>query len=289
MIAASLAELIRMAPQASALPAVYHGCRDMLEGRSAASATGMARVVSASPLHARRILAMVNAPSEPDAAPIHTISRAINLLGMQRIHDLVLASCLAETLEPLVSVSKLRYFWRHSLRMALGARAAARALDLRDPERPFVEGLLADVGLLLMWHADADAMRQVEAEAIGQGVPSNVRERARFGFDNAEVARELARSWGLPSAMMLALGGQHAPADAAPHQLEAALLNLARLLANVVPGAGSNDLLSRDTLHILGLEDEKVLSRLRREAVDIPAWLPDALGLGETPVAPPRS
>ena len=74
-----------------------------------------------------------------------------------------------------------------------------------------------------------------------------------------------------------------------PHQLEAALLNLARLLANVVPGAGSNDLLSRDTLHILGLEDEKVLSRLRREAVDIPAWLPDALGLGETPVAPPRS
>ena len=94
-------------------------------------------------------------------------------------------------------------------------------------------------------------------------MPSNVRERARFGFDNADVARELARSWGLLSAMMLALGGQHAPADAAPHQLEAALLNLARLLANVVPpGAGSNDLLARDTLHILGLEDEEVLSRL---------------------------
>ena len=277
-----------MAPQASALPKVYHACRDMLEGRTTASATGMASIISSSPLHARRILAMVNAPSEADTAPVHTVSRAINLLGMQRIHDLVLACCLAETLEPLVSISKLRHFWRQSLRMALGAKAAAQALSLRDPERPFVEGLLADIGLLLMWHADADAMRHVEAEAIGQGVPSNVRERAHFGYDNADVARELARSWGLPSALMLALGGQHAPADAAPHQLEAALLNLARMLASVVPGTGSDDLLSRDTLHILGLEDQKVLSELRRDAVRIPAWLPEALGLGETPAAAPR-
>ena len=119
MIAASLAELIRMAPQASALPAVHHGCRDMLEGRPlrrrpAWHVSFQPRpACAAHPGNGKRAL-------EPDAAPIHTISRAINLLGMQRIHDLVLASCLAETLEPLVSVSKLRYFWRHSLRMALG-------------------------------------------------------------------------------------------------------------------------------------------------------------------------
>jgi len=280
----SIAELIEMAPQASDLPPVYHACRDMLEGRVSGTAMGMAGIISTSPLHARRILAMVNAPSEPATAPIHTISRAINLFGMQRIHDLTLASCLAETLQPLVSVSKLKHFWRQSLRMALGAKAAARALHLLDPERPFVEGLLADIGLLLMWHADAGAMRQVEAEAIGQAVPSNVRERACFGYDNADVARELARSWGLPSAMMLALGGQHAPTDAGAHQLEAALLNLARALANVVPGASSATLLSRDTLHLLGF-DERVLSELQRGALDIPAWLPEALGLDAPPQA----
>ncbi|MCP5310761.1 HDOD domain-containing protein [Cognatazoarcus halotolerans] len=285
MILPSLAELIGMAPQASALPPVYHACRDILEGRVAGTATGMASIISASPLHANRVLAMVNAPSEGDATPIHTISRAVNLFGMQRIHDLVLASCLAETLHPLVSVSKLKHFWRQSLRMAQGAKAAARVLRLRDPERPFVEGLLADIGLLLMWHADAAAMRQVEAEAIGQAIPVNMRERACFGYDNADVARELARAWGLPSALMLALGGQHAPVDAAPHQLEAALLNLARSLASVVPGTGSTTLLSRDTLHILGLEDEPTLSKLRREALEIPDWLPEALGLNEAPPA----
>lgn len=285
MSAPSIAELMGMAPQASALPSVYHACRDMLEGRTTGTAMSMAAAISASPLHTGRVLAMVNAPSVPDAAPIHTISRAINLFGMQRIHDLVLASCLAETLRPLVSVSKLKNFWRQSLRMALGARAAAQALRLRDPERPFVEGLLADVGLLLMWHADASGMRLVEAEAIGQGVPANVRERAHFGYDSADVARELARSWGLPSALMLALGGQHAPVDAAPHQLEAALLNLARSLASIVPGTGSATLLSRDTLHILGLDDEKLLAELRRQAMEIPAWLPEALGLTEPPAA----
>ena len=173
MIAASLAELIRMAPQASALPAVRlprlprHARRTLrcVGDRHGTCRFSLAPACAAHPGNGKRALGTrcgadshYFARHQPARHAAHTRPGACQLPGRN-------------ALEPLVSVSKLRYFWRHSLRMALGARAAARALDLRDPERPFVEGLLADVGLLLMWHADADAMRQVEAEAIGQGCP----------------------------------------------------------------------------------------------------------------------
>lgn len=273
----------------SALPDAYHACRRILDGDGDGDGTAMAmaRVISSSPTHARRVLMLINGSTFSDGPQIHTISRALNLFGMQRMHDLMLASCLEEALQGLVADTRISEFWARSLQVALGARAAAQACGLLDPERPFVQGLLVDLGALVMWHADPQAMRAVAAEAAALGMPLHLREKAHFGYDAADAAMSVARAWGLPIAIALALGGQNAPADAAPHHIEAALLNLGCALADCKAGQDPAALVPSATLQILGL-DKVDLPDLHRASLEIPAWLPEALGLQPAQVTKKR-
>jgi HD-like signal output (HDOD) protein len=91
----------------------------------------------------------------------------------------------------------------------------------------FVEGLLADIGHLVMFQATPEAADAALAESRRSHAPIHQVEDDIVGCNYAEVGAALATAWHLPTGFATAIGAQLNPAMGGPHATEAALLNVA--------------------------------------------------------------
>ena len=78
---------------------------------------------------------------------VDTVSRAISLVGIQQVHDLVLATSVARTFRNM----DMKKFWLRSVYCALIAQKLAELSSSIDRERMFVAGLLHDIGHLILY------------------------------------------------------------------------------------------------------------------------------------------
>jgi len=95
-------EMLYDSLESLSLPDVYIRLREIMESDSASMADA-AEVISLDPALAARVLRMANSAFYGFRSQVETISRAANILGMQKIHDLVLAAA-AMIVGPLLAV-----------------------------------------------------------------------------------------------------------------------------------------------------------------------------------------
>lgn len=221
-------ELAQHTASVVTLPAVYHRVKQVLDDPDG-SVIELAKVVAADPGITARILRVVNSVLYGFAGKVETVSRAISLLGMQQIHDIVLATSVSSVFSGMAPERMdVERYWKACALRALVARSAARGCGLLDAERLFVGGLLADIGHMVMYlNVPAQAQAAlVDCQASGR--PIHEAERALVGCDYAQVGAALLRAWRLPTSFSVAIGAQIDPETGPPHEFEAALLHLAR-------------------------------------------------------------
>ncbi len=128
-----------------------------------------------------------------------TITRAVNILGMQVVHDLALAAGISKATEGLHNpVMDLNTFWYRSLHCALLAKEMAVAAGIANTESVFVRGLLHDIGHLLLFCHYPEESRQALSQADG-GLEKRLQaEQEAIGIDAYQLGAELARAWQLP-------------------------------------------------------------------------------------------
>jgi HD-like signal output (HDOD) protein len=95
----------------------------------------------------------------------------------------------------------------------------------------FVEGLLSDIGHLVIYARVPDLAIQAVETSNQTGRPLHEIEREIIGCDYAEVGAALVSAWGLPEAFNEPIACQIEPASATIHPLEAAILHVAGALA----------------------------------------------------------
>ena len=79
-------------------------------------------------------------------------TRAVNLIGMQAVNDLVTATTVGRTFSGMTSeLMDVPAYWRKSVLGALLGSKIAKACGIDDTERFFIEGLLRDIGHLVMY------------------------------------------------------------------------------------------------------------------------------------------
>lgn len=262
-------ELVTCVEQLASLPAVYHRIREQLDSPDG-SVIEVAKLVSSDPALTTRLLHIVNSAMYGFSGQISSVSRAVQLLGMRQVHDLVLSMSISAVFQGLrPAVMDVPRFWRASVLRALSARGAARLRGVADAERMFVQGLLADIGHLVMYHTIPHEVEEARLSARRTARPLFEVEREVVGCDFAEVGAALLSMWRLPESMGTVVGCQNDPRLAGEHGFEAALL----YLANVVAEADENDTDSAEAAEAMprlvwsqiGLEPES-LSALREEA-----------------------
>ena len=220
-------ELVACIEKLASLPAVYHRIRDLLDDPDS-SVLELAEAVSGDAAITARVLRVVNSVLYGFPGKVETVSRAVNLMGMQQIHDLVLSTLVVAAFNGIRPARMhMGRFWNDSVFRGLVARAAARRLGMGDPERMFVEGLLADIGHLVMFQVAPEPSAAALESAARDKEPIQDAEARIVGCNFAEVGAALASAWRLPGGFAKAIGAQLMPAMAGPHVNEAALLHLA--------------------------------------------------------------
>jgi HD-like signal output (HDOD) protein len=212
------------------LPQVYLKVKEIVEDENS-SLNDLAKCIVYDPALSAQLLRMANCALWAPANKIETISRALDVLGMRHVHDLVLATAVSSTFKtidtPYISLEK---FWRKSVFTALACGKLGECCELVDVQRPFVEGLLSDIGHMVLYHAYPEKALRAHELANGDLNTLLQLEREFMGCDYAEVGAMLAYHWRLPACFSEVIGHQHKPFDCPKHAIEASIAHIASCL-----------------------------------------------------------
>ena len=200
--AVKLDEMLYDSLESLSLPDVYLRLREVMESDNASMADA-AEVLSLDPALAARILRMANSAFYGFRSEVDTISRAANILGMQKIHDLALAASVSQAFEGMDNeLIDINTFWYRSVHCGFLAQAIAEGAGMRNVESLFVRGLLHDIGHLVLFSQYPDACRKALAHA-DEGLDARLfHEHELIGIDGMQFGAELARVWQLPSSIV---------------------------------------------------------------------------------------
>lgn len=163
---------------------------------------------------------------------VDTISRAITLIGMKALRDLVLSTSVITTFKGISSeFVDMMDFWDNSVTCGVVTRNLAKKCGIRESERMFLAGLLHKVGRLVFYASRPVQYRQVLMDKDMGEVAIVEAERAVFGFTYAELGGALLRAWRLPEALDEMIAFQTRPMDAPLYKREAAIVHVAADIA----------------------------------------------------------
>jgi putative nucleotidyltransferase with HDIG domain len=245
------------------------------------SANDLAGVIGTDQSLASRILRLANSAFYGFRREITSINHAVVLLGFETVKSIVLAATVHNALIDGEGASSFdrQEFWRHVVATATAAKIVARDLRRTDTEVAFVNGLLHDMGKVVL---DRFLYRRyAEAARLALELPCAIREAevALFGVNHAEVGGWLAERWNLPLTIIAPVSCHHQPDMAAPEYWEvSAIVQLADILArNAGIGSGGDKLIPLpdvEVLRRLGVGPDRLLHwtealTAERQAVEI--------------------
>lgn len=181
-----------------AMPAVAGKIFRMVDNPDV-DAMDIAHTISMDPTLTAKVLKSANSSYYSPTTPITNLSQAVARMGMRALRNVVVIECLplkgrsGDAPHPIAAG-----LWEHAVATAIGARIVAAKVGGCLPEDAFVAGLLHDIGksaLLLFKPAEyPELVREVQG---GTGSFAEL-ERARWGFDHADVGAAVLRLWQLP-------------------------------------------------------------------------------------------
>jgi len=229
---ASAQELVQSCSNIFTLPEIYFRVRDVVDDPES-TMDDLANALKIDPAISARLLRIVNSPLYGFPKQIDTITRAVNLIGMQAVSDLVTATTIGRTFTGMTTeVMDLSAYWRKSVLSALMAGKIAKACSIEDSERFFIEGLLRDIGHLVLYQTIPQRAQSALIEAGNLSTPLAEVEQSSIGCDYAEVGAELIRSWGMPTQIEQAVRYQLSPDEAGEYRLHASIVHLAGVIAD---------------------------------------------------------
>lgn len=225
-------QLVHSCTSIFTLPDLYSHVQDIVDDPNT-SKEELANILKLDPAISARLLRMANSPPYGAPKQVDTISRAVNLIGVQAVRDLLTATTIGQNFSgmPPQFMDAAR-FWRKSLFCALVAERMATACGVDNNERYFVEGLLRDIGHFVLYQTVPQRAQSALIEAGYLDASLAEVEQSNIGCDFAEVGAELIRSWDMPLHIEQAIRCQLSPKDAGEYALHASLVHLAGVVAD---------------------------------------------------------
>jgi len=204
--------LARETARLASFPAVWLALREAIED-PASSLDDVCAILVRDPALVAGLLRIANSAWFGHGRQVTSLPQAASLLGMFRIHDFVLATSVIRAFPRVpAELFDMGRFWRASLLAATAARLLADAEQIVDSDRVFLHGLLAQIGRLVALLRRPEECRLLLAETGGRLRGLDVLERARWGYDYADLGAALIEAWGLPNEFALPVFAHVAPA-----------------------------------------------------------------------------
>lgn len=181
------------------LPTIYAKVSHLIE-TSDSTIKLISTIISEDQAIASSILKIVNSAFYGFAKNIGSLQRAIVILGLNEIKNLVLTTSMLKTINLFKSshTFDMQEFWKHSIGCAVSARVLAETAYLKNPEEVFAGGLLHDIGKLIHATYLSEEFAEVVADVNKTGLPMVESEEKILGFNHALMGSVLAEKWRLP-------------------------------------------------------------------------------------------
>lgn len=229
------AALVAQTGDLPSLPAIYFRVKAVIE-RPNSSIRDIEREIAYDAGLTSRLLCLANSVYYSVRGGLDTIGQAFSLLGTEQVKHLLLATSVASAFRGISpKLMDMRKFWTRNAYRALVARCLANQDHRFDGERFFVEGLLSDIGHLVMYLSMPHAAEKALLHSRESGLPLHRVERDLCGFDYAEVSAELLATWNFSPTVVAAVCHHPVPlAAGGTAAREASILHIANSFTEAV-------------------------------------------------------
>ncbi len=171
------------------------------------------RLISNDPALVSRILKVVNSAFYGLPGQIGSINRAIVLLGLNAVKNIVIAASLTKLfrgghVSPHFSAKDL---WSHSIAVGVFSKMIVTKLTNDLPDEAFLAGLIHDIGILV----ELQSLREPLVEVAERASRENVRyidlETQIIGVDHQALGAALTLKWKFPRSFQYVTGFHHNP------------------------------------------------------------------------------
>mgnify|MGYP001030609001 FL=1 len=207
----------------------------------------LSRVISLDPVLTGQLLKLVNSAYYSLSNKVPSLTRAIIMLGLNTVKNLVLSIAILDSLGGKKAFRALspNDFWTHSICTGVVAKslAAAKGIPLADQEEYFVAGLLHDLGKIPLNSCFPDEYSLALESAGSKQDSLHQAENRVFGMDHSGVGKMIAEKWQLGRTIIDSLLHHHDP-DAAGEKTRrfVAVIAMSNFFANFfkIGFAGNN-------------------------------------------------
>lgn len=205
------------------------------------------------------ILRLANSAYFGMPSKVGSIKQAVLLLGLKRLVQIVVASCVSAIMDKPVIGYDLPpgELWHHSIGVTVAAEGLIKELKVDAGEEIFTAALLHDIGKLVVGEFIDKHIQEMEA-ALSQGVSFEKAESMILGTNHAEVGAQILTRWSFPSSIVSAVRWHHNPESAECPDMMLDIIHVANVLCLMI-GVG----VGRDGLQYK--PSEAVVGRLRLE------------------------
>ncbi len=208
---------------------------------------------------------------------IGSVRQAVLLLGLKRLIQMVIASCVSAIMDKPIPGYELPpgELWRHSIAVSVAAEGLVNELNVEAADELFTAALLHDVGKLILGRPMADAFDQINDE-ISRGIALEAAEEKVLGTNHADVGARILSQWSLPGNIVNAVRWHHDPEAAEKTDPMLDIVHVANVLCIMIGIGVGRDGLRHEPSEVvvkrLGLEShhlEKVADQTMRSVEEL--------------------
>ncbi|MFH1673515.1 MAG: HDOD domain-containing protein [Pseudomonadota bacterium] len=203
---------------------------------------------------------------------ISSISRAVLLLGLRTLKNIVLTASMYKLYEDRIDgySSEKGDLFKHSVCCGMVAELIARQKKFEEPEVAFTAGLLHDIGKVILDQYVFERFNLIMYMVINNKKSFVAAEKKLLGYDHAEAGGLVAEEWNLPPILLEAISFHHLPEKAKENPEIVSAVHIADSICSMVgTGGGADGLVNRihhEAISTIDLHQDDVDSIVERLA-----------------------
>jgi putative nucleotidyltransferase with HDIG domain len=171
------------------------------------------RVISLDPVLAGKVLKLINSAYYARRNKITSLTRAIIMLGINTIKNLVLSTAIVNSVSKGV-VSRtmdMNLFWSHSIQVGVTARLIAKEMGIPvlDQEFFFLAGLMHDLGKIPMSNQFPELYDQAMTISCNSRIDICLAEKKLMGLTHCDIGQMIVKKWDLGDGIESAFTSHH--------------------------------------------------------------------------------
>lgn len=171
------------------------------------------RVISLDPVLAGKVLKLINSAYYARRNQITSLTRAIIMLGINTIKNLVLSTAIVKcvTGSAISRTLDMNAFWSHSIQVGVTARLISKEMKIpvQDQEYFFLAGLMHDLGKIPMSSQFPEVYDRILENRDTESHDICLKETQLLGLNHCDVGQMIVEKWDLGEDIAAAFTRHH--------------------------------------------------------------------------------